>query len=145
MPGKVNPVMAEALIMVAAQVISADVAITLGGLGGNFELNTMMPLLAYNLINAITWLAAGTRAFTERCVAGLQADENCCRALVEKSPILVTALARVIGYDQAVEIGKEAYRTGRTVREIALEKGILPPEELEKILDPYKMTERQKE
>jgi fumarate hydratase class II len=141
MPGKVNPVMAEALIMVAAQVISADVAITLGGLGGNFELNTMMPLMAYNLINAITWLAAATRAFTDRCVAGLQADEKCCRAMVERSPILVTALAHVIGYDHAAEIGKEAYRTGRTIREVALEKGILPLEELEKILDPFKMTE----
>jgi fumarate hydratase class II len=141
MPGKVNPVMAEALIMVAAQVIGYDMAIALGGLGGHFELNTMMPLMAYNLLSSIEWMANAVRAFTNRCVAGIEADEERCRETVERNLALATALAPVIGYDKAAEISKEAYRTGRTVREIALERGVLSPEKLDAVLDVYKMTE----
>ncbi len=141
MPGKVNPVMSEALIMVASQVVGHDVAITLGGLGGHFELNTMMPMMANDLLCSITWLAAAVRAFTERCVAGIEVDTERCRREVEESLELATALAPVIGYDRASAIMKEAHDTGRTVREVALERGVLPAAELDAVLDARKMTE----
>ena len=140
MPGKVNPVMAEALIMVAAQVIGHDAAITQGGLGGNFELNLMMPLLAYNLLRSTEWLANAVLAFTERCVAGIEADEARCQELLEYNLALVTGLAPVIGYDNAAAISKEAYRTGRTIRDVAVDMGVLPQKELDHALDPYRMT-----
>jgi len=141
MPGKVNPVMAEALIMVTAQVIGYDAAITLGGLGSYFELNLMMPLLAYNLLSSIGMMANAVRAFTDRCVVGIEADEERCRQTVERNLTLATALAPVIGYDKAAEISKEAYRTGHTVRQVATAWGVLPPDELDAALDAYKMTE----
>jgi fumarate hydratase class II len=141
MPGKVNPVMAEALILVAAQVIGHDAAITLGGLGGYFELNLMMPLLAYDLLRSIEWLANGVGAFTDRCVVGIEANEAHCRETVERSLALATALAPVIGYDEAAAIAQEAHRTGRTVRQVARERAALSDEELEALLTPYRMTE----
>ena len=141
MPGKVNPVMAEALIMVAAQVIGYDAAIGLGGLGSHFELNMMMPLMAHNLLSSIAMMANAVRVFTDRCIVGIQADEDRCRETVERNLALATALAPVIGYDEAAEIAKEAYRTGRTVREVAIERGVLSPDELDAVLDARKMTE----
>jgi len=141
MPGKVNPVMAEALILVAAQVIGHDAAITLGGLGGYFELNLMMPLLAYDLLRSIEWLANGVRAFADRCVMGIEANEERCRTMVERSLALATALAPAVGHDEAAEIAQEAHRTGRTVREVAEERGVLSPEALDRVFDPYRMTE----
>ena len=141
MPGKVNPVMSEALIMAAAQVIGNDAAITLGGIGGYFELNLMMPLIAHNLLQSIEILASAAGAFVERCVAGIAADEDRCRESVERNLSLATALVPVIGYDRAAEISKEAYRSGSTVREVALEWKVLPTDELERILDPRHMTE----
>ncbi len=141
MPGKVNPVMAEALILVAAQVIGHDAAITLGGLGGYFELNLMMPLLAYDLLRSIEWLANGVGAFTERCVDGIEANEARCREAVERSLALATALVPVIGYDEAAAIAQEAHRTGRTVRQVARERGVLSDMDLEALLAPYRMTE----
>jgi fumarate hydratase class II len=141
MPGKVNPVMAEALIMVCAQVIGYDVANTLGGLGGYFELNLMMPLLAHNTLSAVSLLACGTTAFIERCVKGLEVDAARCRASVERNLALATALAPVIGYDRAAQIAKEAHRSGKTVREVALAQGVLSPAELDALLDPLRMTE----
>ncbi len=141
MPGKVNPVIAEALILVAAQVIGHDAAITLGGLGGYFELNLMMPLLAYDLLRSVEWLANGTLAFTERCIAGIEVDADRCRELVERSLALATALVPVLGYDRAAEIAKEAHRTGSTVREVARAWGVLGPKELDEALDPRRMTE----
>jgi len=141
MPGKVNPVMAEALIMVAAQVIGYDAAIALGGLGSYFELNMMMPLMAHNLLNAIETMANAVRAFTDRCVVGIQVDEARCRETVERNLAMATALAPVLGYDAAAEIAKEAHRTGRTVREVATERAVLPPDELDAALDAHKMTE----
>jgi fumarate hydratase class II len=141
MPGKVNPVMAEALIMVTAQVIGCDAAATLGGLGGYLELNLMMPLMAYNLLRSIEWMANGVRAFTDSCVAGISADQARCRETVERSLALSTALAPLIGYDRAAEISQEAYRSGRTVREVAIEWEVLAPEELDLALDAYRMTE----
>ena len=140
MPGKVNPVLAEALLMVAAQVIGYDTAITLGGLGGNFELNTMLPLMAYDLLSGIEMLANATRAFTGRCVAGLEADAARCRESVERSLALATALTPLIGYDAAAEIAEEARRSGRTVREAALERGPWSAEELETLLDARRLT-----
>jgi fumarate hydratase class II len=141
MPGKVNPVMAEALIMVTAQVIGHDMAITQGGLGSYFELNLMMPLLAYNLLRSIEWMANAVSAFAERCVLGIEADEARCQELLDRNLSLVTGLAPVIGYDRAAAISKEAYRTGRTIREVALDWKVLPIEELDNALDPRRMTE----
>ena len=141
MPGKVNPVMAEALIMAAAQVIGNDAAIALGGLGGVFELNLMMPLIAHNLLQSVELLARGTRAFAERCVVGLEADAARCGESVARNLALATALAPAIGYDRAAEISKEAYRSGRSVREVADEWQVLPATDLERLLDPARMTE----
>ncbi len=141
MPGKVNPVIAEALIMVCAQVVGFDVANTLGGLGGSFELNTMMPLLAHNTLLAAEMLTNATTLFAERCVAGLEVHAARCETLVERNLALATALAPVIGYDRAAEIAKEAGRSDRTVREVARAWGVLPEEELDALLDPQRMTE----
>ncbi len=141
MPGKINPVMAEALVMAVAQVIGYDAAITHCGLGGTFELNTMMTLMAHDLLQGIDLLANAARAFTERCVTGLEANAERCRAAVERSLALATALAPVIGYDAATEIAQEAHRTGHTVREVALARGVLPAADLDALLDPRAMTE----
>jgi fumarate hydratase class II len=141
MPGKVNPVIAEAVCMVAAQVIGNDAAITLGGLSGNFELNVMMPVIAYNLLQSIDLLAKASEVFAEKCVIGIRANEERAKELVEISLAMCTALSPKIGYDAAARIAKEAYRTGKTVREIALEQNVLPSDELDKVLDPWSMTE----
>jgi len=141
MPGKVNPVMAEALIMVGAQVVGNDAAITLGGLLGNFELNTMLPLIARNLLEQITLLAAGVTAFTDKLVRGLDANRAYIQGRVEQSLALATALAPAIGYDAAAAIAKESVASGRTVREIATERGVLPADELARVLDLRRQTE----
>ena len=140
MPGKVNPVMAEALIMVCAQVIGYDAANTLGGLGGYFELNLMMPLLAHNTLSAVELLARAVDAFTLRCVSGIEVNASHCEMLVERNLALATALAPVIGYDRAAEVAKEAERSGRTVRQVACEWKILSEEELDHLLDPMRLT-----
>jgi len=141
MPGKVNPVMSEMLIQVAVQVIAADTAVTLGGRDGIFELNVMMPLIGHNLLEAIRILANAVRLFTEKCLAGLEANRQRCEELVEQSLAMCTSLAPLIGYDRAAEIAKEAYRTGKTVRQVCLEKQVLPAEKLNEVLDPAGMTE----
>jgi fumarate hydratase class II len=141
MPGKVNPVIPEALCMVCAQVIGNDSAVTVAGISGNFELNVMMPVMAHNLLQSIRLLANAVKVFAEKCVTGLKADVGRCREMIEKSLAMATALSPRIGHDRAAEIAKEAYRTGRTVREVALQKGVLPPKELAKILDAWRMTE----
>ncbi|MBN1487752.1 MAG: class II fumarate hydratase [Anaerolineae bacterium] len=140
MPGKVNPVLAEALIMACAQVVGYDTAVTLGGLGGNFELNTMLPLLAHNLLHAIILLGNAAQAFTDRCVAGLSANTAVCRENVARNLTLATALVPVIGYDRAAKISQTAYQTGRTIREVALEQNVLTEAELDRLLDGYQMT-----
>lgn len=140
MPGKVNPVMAEALIMVCAQVIGYDAANTLGGLGGYFELNLMMPLLAHNTLSAVELLARAVDAFTARCVSGIEVNASHCEMLVERNLALATALAPVIGYDRAAEVAKEAERSGRTVRQVAREWKILSEAELDHLLDPMRLT-----
>jgi fumarate hydratase class II len=141
MPGKVNPVMAEAVLQMAAFVSGADLTITLCGQGGNFELNVMMPVMAYQLLEGIRIMAAAVRVFTGRCVAGITANAERCAAMVEQSLAMCTALAPVIGYDAAAAIAKESYATGKTVREIARERQVLPEETLARILDPWRMTE----
>ena len=141
MPGKVNPVIPEAVIMVCAQVVGFDAAITLGGLGSHFELNLMMPLIAHNALTAIDLLANAARVFTERCVVGLEADVARCEETVERNLALATALAPALGYDKAAEIAKEAQRTGKTVREVALAWGVLPEAMLSTLLDARRMTE----
>src|SRR5438876_5817707 len=141
MPGKVNPVMSESLMMVCAQVIGNDVTISWAGANGNFELNVMMPIMAHDLLESIRLLANAVDIFCEKCVSGIVADEERCRELVELSMAMVTSLSPKIGYDRAAEIAKESAKTGRTVRQIAREGKVLADEELERALDPIKMTE----
>ena len=140
MPGKINPVMAESLMQVCAQVVGNDATVALCGLSGNFELNVMMPVMAYNILQSIELLSNGILAFDEKCLAGLQADEKRCTDLLEQSLALVTALVPEIGYDRAGDLAKQAHKTGRTLRELALEDGIAA-EVLNKLLDPASMTE----
>jgi fumarate hydratase class II len=140
MPGKVNPVMSEMLIQVGAQVIGNDATITFGGTFGNFELNTMLPVIAYNLLQSIELLASGARVFARRCVAGLKANVEACTATIERSLAMSTALAPVIGYDKAAKIAKVASETGRSVREVAAELSGLPKDKLNELLDPRKQT-----
>src|SRR6266852_1733039 len=141
MPGKVNPVMCESLMMVCAQVIGNDAATTWSGANGNFELNVMMPVMAHNLLESIRLLANVTDVFCEKCVTGIKANKARCRELMELSMAMVTALAPKIGYDRAAEIAKESVRTGKTVRQLCRERKILPEKELEHALDSISMTE----
>ncbi len=141
MPGKVNPVMCESVLQVAAHVIGCDATITVCGQAGNFELNVMMPIMALRLLEAITFSANVVKAFTEKCIVGIEANKEHCEEMIEKSLAMVTALAPVIGYDAAAKIAKESYATGKTVREVALAHKVLPPDKLAKILDPWRMTE----
>jgi fumarate hydratase, class II len=128
-------------MMVSAQVIGNDTCITWAGANGNFELNVMMPVMAHNLLESIRLLANVVDVFSEKCVRGIVANKERCRELIELSMAMVTSLAPKIGYDRAAEIAKESAKTGRTVREIAREKKVLPEKELEHALDPIKMTE----
>jgi len=141
MPGKVNPVMSEMLVQVAAQVIGNDATIVAGCRDGHFELNAMMPLIAHNLLESIRLLSAAAATFAERCVRGIEADENRCRAMVEQSLAMATRLAPVLGYDRAAAVVKQAWATGRTIREVALELGVLDEARLDAILDPFDMTQ----
>ena len=141
MPGKVNPVMSEMIMQVAAQVVGNDTAITWGGANGNFELNVMMPMIAHNLLESIGLLSSASNTFRERCVEGIEANDERARELVEKNAIIVTALNPHIGYDNGAKIAKEAVATGRSVRELVLEAGLMTAEELDDALDIKKMTE----
>jgi fumarate hydratase class II len=134
MPGKVNPVMAEVLTQVSAQVIGNDTAITVGGLSGAFELNVYIPLMARNLLQSTTYLAAACRAFATRCVDGITANTERAQALAESTLVLVTALNPIVGYDEAAAISNEAAATGRSLREVALDHGVAP-DVLDKVLD----------
>jgi len=134
MPGKVNPVVPESVLMICAQVIGHDAAITWGCAAGNFELNTMMPLLAYNLLDSIEILSAGTSNFTARCIEGLKANREKAGEQMERSLALATALTPEIGYDRAAEIAKEASKTGETIREVAVRRSGLPAERIDDLL-----------
>ncbi|MBI5038805.1 MAG: aspartate ammonia-lyase [Nitrospirae bacterium] len=140
MPGKVNPSMAEALNMVGFQVIGNDTAITLAAQAGQLELNVMMPVINYNLLQSIRFLTNVVRVFTEKCVKGIVADEERCRELAERTLSLATILNPVIGYEAVARIAKESLASGRSIRDLVIEKGILSKAEAEKILDPYQMT-----
>jgi fumarate hydratase, class II len=139
MPGKVNPVIAESVCMVCAQVIGNATTINIAGQSGNFEINVMMPVSAYNILQSVSLLAAAAANFSEQCIKGLQATAQ-GPAMVERGLAICTALAPIIGYDAAAGISKLAYSTGRTIREVAREQTDLSAEELERILDPAAMT-----
>ncbi|MFN4241905.1 MAG: class II fumarate hydratase [Tepidisphaerales bacterium] len=144
MPGKVNPVMCEMLMMASARMFAADTAVqTCALMGSNFELNVMMPLMAWELLDAVSILSRATAVFTERCVAGIDVDRVRCASLVEQSLAMCTALAPHIGYDAAAELARAAYESGRTVREVARERRVLPEHQLELLLDPLRMTSPQ--
>ena len=140
MPGKVNPVMCEMLTMVCCQVIANDVAVTMGGQAGTFELNVYLPLMAHNLSQSISLLTNATRTFADKCVKGLEANVERCTETVERNLAICTALAPAIGYDKAASISKEAFKTNKTVREVAKAWKVLPDEEIDRLLDLFAMT-----
>ncbi len=140
MPGKVNPVIPEAVCMVCAQVIGNDLTITLGGQSGNFQLNVMLPVIAYNLCQSLEILGNAARLLADRAIAGLRVNRDVLTRALERNPILVTALNAVIGYEKGAEIAKKAYKEGRPVREVALELTGLSEAELARLLDPAELT-----
>jgi fumarate hydratase class II len=140
MPGKVNPVIPEVVMQVAAQVIGNDTAITIAGLEGNFELNVRVPLIARNLLDSIRLLSTTSRAFAEKCVDGIKANEEGCKRSAEATLAAATALNPAIGYDKATEIVKEAASSGRMLREVALEHGV-DPETYDRVMDLRKMAQ----
>lgn len=141
MPGKVNPVIPEAVTMVSAQVMGNHTTISVAGTGSYFELNVMMPVMAHALLQSISILANAAQVLAEKCVDGIEANEERITELLEGNLSLGTALAPHIGYDAAAALAKRAFREGRTVRELAREEEVMPPDELEKVLDPRSMTE----
>lgn len=141
MPGKVNPVIAESVTMVCAQVIGNDATVTVGGQAANFELIVMLPVMAYNLLQSIELLAAAAHNFAARCIEGIRPNEERCRSLIEESLAMCTALAPEIGYEAAAKLAKDAYKSGKTVRQVAKEQKVLPEKRLNELLDPWRMTE----
>ena len=141
MPGKINPVICEAMMMVCGQVIANDVAVTIGNGRGNFELNVMMPLIKHNVLQSITLLGNAARLLAEKAVASFTVNQERIDDLIGRNPILVTALTPVIGYDKAAQIAKRAYAEGRRIEDVAAELTDLGPEELDRLLDPRRMAE----
>ena len=141
MPGKVNPVMSEAMMMVAARVMGNHTTVTVAGSRGNFELNVMMPVLAHALLESVTLLSNIARAFTDRCLVGIEANEARAQELLEKNPSIATALNPYIGYDAAAVVAKESAKRGMSVRDIVREKGLLPEDQIDDALDVRSMTE----
>jgi fumarate hydratase class II len=140
MPGKVNPVVPEVVTQVAARVVGNDATVAFAGSQGAFELNTYMPVMAHALLESVRLLTNATRLLADRCVTGLEADEARCRAYAESSPAVLTALTPLVGYDAATEIVREALRTGRRVRDVVVERGLLPAREADRVLDVVAMT-----
>ena len=144
MPGKVNPVMCESMMQLTARVMGNDTCMTVSGAaGGNFQLNIMMPVMAHTALESIHLLSSGVDAFIEFCIDGMEANEQACEASVEQSLSMCTSLNPLIGYEMAAKLAKEAFASGQTIRELCLEKGILPEETLRSALDPWSMTEPQ--
>jgi fumarate hydratase class II len=141
MPGKVNPVIAESVTMVCAQVIGNDVTVTVGGQAANFELIVMLPVMAYNVLQSIELLATASQNFAVKCIDGIKAKNDRCRSLIEESLAMCTALAPEIGYEAAAKLAKDAYKSGKTVRQMAREQKVLPEKRLNELLDPWRMTE----
>ena len=140
MPGKVNPVIVESLLQVAVQVQANDLAVSLASQAGNFELNTMLPIMAYSLLQSVELLKNAVSNFTKKCLKGITANEAHCRELAENSLALVTALAPKIGYDKAAQLAQQAAESGRSILAVALEEQVLPEEELRQLLNPTAMT-----
>ncbi|MCG8435379.1 MAG: class II fumarate hydratase [Gammaproteobacteria bacterium] len=140
MPGKVNPVIPEAAAMVAAHVIGNDAAITVGGQAGNFQLNVMLPMIAYNLLQSIEILANAARGLADSAIAGFTVNEDRLKDTLDRNPILVTALNPVIGYEKGAATAKQAYKEGRPIREVAAENTDLSEDELKRLLDPEALT-----
>jgi len=144
MPGKVNPVMCESMMQLTARVMGNDQTITISGAaGGQFQLNIMMPVMAQTTLESVTLLAKGTEAFVDFCAADMQANIEVCESFVEKSLSMCTSLNPYIGYEKAAKLAKEAFASGKTIRELCLEQGILPEATLNEALDPMRMTEPQ--
>ena len=144
MPGKVNPVMCESMMQLTARVIGNDTGLTFAGAaGGNFQLNIMMPMMAQTILESIHLLASGTESFVDFCIAEMEPNPEACEAAIEQSLSMCTSLNPLIGYSKAAELAKEAFKTGQTIRELCLEKEILPEETLAEALDPWSMTEPQ--
>ncbi len=142
MPGKVNPVVCEATIMACVQTMGNDVTITISNSFGNFELNVMLPLIAYNVLQSITLLTNSIKAFTEKVINGFTVNKETIETILYKNPIIVTALTPVIGYDKAAEIAKRAYKEGRTIKDVVREMTDLTDEEIDRALDVRRLTER---
>ncbi len=144
MPGKVNPVLCEAVCQVVAQVVGNDAAVAWGGAAGNFELNVMLPVIARNVLESIRLLANVSRVFADKCVAGIEANEERCREYAESSPSIVTPLNDYVGYDEAAKIAKQALAERKTIREVVLERGHVPAalteQQLDQVLDVLSMT-----
>src|SRR2546421_6125611 len=140
MPGKVNPVAAEAVCQVCAQVVGNDAAVAFGGSAGNFELNVMLPVIARNLLESIRLLASVSRAFAEKCVDGITANVEQCKTYAESSPSIGTSLNPYIGYERAAEVIKESTKTGKSIRELVKKRGWMTDEELDKALDVLALT-----
>ena len=144
MPGKVNPVLCESLMQAAARVLGNDQTIAFcGAAGGQFQLNVMMPLMGDVVLESVRLLANATRAFTDRCLTGIEANAEACEASVEKSLAMATGLTPYIGYERAAALAKEAFASGRTIRELCREKHVLSEEQLAEALDPWRMTRPQ--
>lgn len=141
MPGKVNPVIPEAIIMVAAQVIGNDTTITFAGQSGNFQLNVTLPIIAYNILQSLDILANASRVFADKAIMGFTVNEAHITELLSRNPILITALNPVIGYERGAEIAKKAYRENRSVRDVAAEMTDLSAEDLDRLLDPEELTQ----
>jgi aspartate ammonia-lyase len=140
MPGKVNPIIPEVVNQVAFVVVGNDMAVTMAVEAGQLELNVMLPVVAFNLFRSLDMLGRACRTLAERCIAGISANREACRRMVENSIGLVTALNPLIGYEKSTEIASEALKSGRSVYEIVLEKGYLTRAELEEVLSPENMT-----
>jgi fumarate hydratase class II len=146
MPGKVNPVMSESMMQVCARVLGNDQTITLSGAaGGQFQLNIMMPIMGYAALESVNLLANSAVAFVDFCAADMEANAEACQAGVEKSLSMVTSLNPLIGYERAAQLAKEAFRSGKSIRQLCEEQQVLPPDVLAKALDPWRMTEPQEE
>jgi fumarate hydratase class II len=140
MPGKVNPVIPEAVCMVSAQVIGNDAAITVGGMSGNFQLNVMLPMVAHNLLQSLQLMSNVSRLLADSAIAGFNVNTDHIAEALERNPILVTALNSVIGYDKGAATAKQAYREGRPIKDVARETTGLPDDELDRLLDPLGLT-----
>jgi fumarate hydratase class II len=139
MPGKVNPVAPEAVAMVCTQVLGNDVTIAVAGQSGNFQLNTMLPVIAYNLLQSIELLTGAARLLAEKALAGFSVNEAHLQAALARNPILATALSEALGYDKSAEIAKRAYAENRPIREVAAEMSDLSAAELDRLLDPVRL------